>query len=102
MQRSRCLLFAARSESDINERFVWLSGYFEAKTGRVAILPVFAKDTATLKFTGKALLGRYPYAGFAEDVVDHEPTVWILKNSKEYVNIQHWLSRYFSGFEAGQ
>ena len=96
---SRCLLYAARSEDDSCDRFLWLSGYFEARTQRVAVLPVFARDTATVKFHGKGILGRYPYAGFADDVTDHEPTVWILKTPRVYVNIEYWLSPHFPGFD---
>lgn len=101
MRKSRCLLFAARSESDTSPYLAWQSGYFECLTGRVAVLPVFSRDTATLRFQGRDILSLYPYVGFAETLHDRQPTLWVMQSPTVHVNIEHWLSRHFLGFEDG-
>ncbi len=58
MERSRCLLYASTASARNSKWMPWELGFSDARTGKVAIVPVTPHEGAT--FTGVEYLGLYP------------------------------------------
>ncbi|MEW5814616.1 MAG: hypothetical protein AB1798_04355 [Spirochaetota bacterium] len=98
MKNCRCLFLVVLNEKSQSFLCPWKVGYFDCLKGKVAILPVFKKDTNTLVFKGRKFLSIYPYAGFGEIAFEARDTIWLLKDPKNYVDIEYWLGRSFIDF----
>jgi hypothetical protein len=92
MPHCDCLLIAAAAHATESTLISWLLGYYESLKKKVAVIPIFEKDINTIDFNGNGFLSMYPYIGVAKSVQDGKKTLWIMKNRKEYINIEHWMA----------
>ena len=58
---SRCLLFASSESSQESKWMPWETGYSDAKTWKVAIIPIRSGSKVEFDYNGQEYLGLYPY-----------------------------------------
>lgn len=92
MPHCDCLLIAAQAHDEVSSLISWLLGFYESLNKKVAVIPIFEKDINTIDFAGKGFLEMYPYIGVAKAVQDNRKTLWVMKNRKEYINIEYWMA----------
>lgn len=95
MKRCRGLLLVATAHQKLTHAEAWLAGYFDGLRAKVALLPILRRDTSDLHFHPPAELDRYPYVAYG-DVYDpfgesRTETLWVLKDTRTYVDLEHWL-----------
>jgi len=61
----------------------WELGYMDARTGRVAVAPIFNEDDGD--FNGREYLGLYPYLDLTND------SFYIHRTHIEWVNFKDWM-----------
>ena len=62
MDRSECLLYVSTQNSGESTWMPWELGYFDAKKGRVGILPISNERTSDfLEYHGREFLGLHYY-----------------------------------------
>lgn len=91
MNHSRCLLFATSERSHESKWMPWELGYMDAKTKRVAVLPL-AASPGSLRFAGQEYLGIYPYIDKATASGTNTPYLWVGHNEETYVRFDLWLA----------
>ena len=90
--RSQALIIAVPGPAKPDPETAWFIGQFDALSGgRIALLPVFAKDIATEHYSCPGLLSRYPYIGFARAMGEDRDNAWVMKSTGDYVNIEYWM-----------
>lgn len=90
MQQCRGLLYATSDNSRASVWMPWELGYFDARNGRCAILPLMAGKQYGEEYTGQEYLGLYPYVirAHTRGGID---TLWVQTSATNYVSIQNWL-----------
>jgi len=92
MKASKCLLYAASSNSSHSKWMPWETGYMDGFTGKVAIIPVVTSFQTTYK--GVEYLGSYPYVD-EEKMQDSSVTkLWVTsqEDRSQYVQFDYWIN----------
>jgi hypothetical protein len=90
--RCRCLLYVAPDESTLAPLSSWQLGYFDCLRGRAAVLPVLKKDTNRLGFSGRGVLGEYPFAAVARAMGEDHDSLWVMRDPKRHLDLEYWFS----------
>lgn len=80
MKNCRSLLFVTSENSSDSKWMPWELGYMDAKTDKVAILPVVSDSYTKQRFEGQEYLGIYPYIDKTESgalFVNGGPGHWV-------------------------
>lgn len=81
----RSLFFATSKNSSNSKWMPWELGYFDARRGKVAILPIAETKSNSDRFIGQEYLGLYPYvAGGGVDL-------WIHESETKFVKYKDWV-----------
>jgi len=91
MRASKCLLYAFSSNSPKSKWMPWETGYMDAFTEKVAIIPVVT--TIQNSFTGSEFLGSYPYVEEASLQNSTDDTLWVTDQADRqlYTRFDSWL-----------
>ncbi len=84
--RMNCCASLIYVTSESAEKSVWMPwelGYMDARTGRVAVAPIFNEDDGD--FNGREYLGLYPYLDLTND------SFYIHRTHIEWVNFKDWM-----------
>jgi hypothetical protein len=89
MEDSKCLLYASTENALDSKWMPWETGYFDAKKGKVAIVPI-AKQSASDNYNGQEYLGLYPYMSI---IGERSASAFLLihEDSQTWTLFQHWL-----------
>lgn len=87
MKSCRSLLFVTSENSSSSKWMPWELGFMDAKTDKVAILPVVSDTYSKQTFEGQEYLGIYPYID-----KDDGGKMFVNESSDCYVTLLGWLS----------
>jgi hypothetical protein len=91
MRASKCLLYATSSNSSNSKWMPWETGFMDAFTGKVAIIPIVTSFQYT--YAGNEYLGSYPYV--EEEVIQNssKSTLWVTDQADRllYTRFDLWL-----------
>lgn len=85
MDDSKCLLYAFTENTPDSKWMPWETGYSDARTGKVAIIPIHSGGKPAYPYKGQQYLGLYPYLIKAQD-----GNLWIVD---PWVAFATWLNR---------
>lgn len=89
MAQCRMLVYAHSPNSGLSTWMPWELGYFDGTTGKIAILPIVAKDEREYK--GNEYLGLYPYLDYVAPEGSTEPIFWVNRSFFVYADLDQWL-----------
>lgn len=89
MDHCCCLLYATSERAEMSKWMPWELGYFDGKTGRVAILPVVDQQASMYK--GQEYLGLYPYVDESAEKGGRRTILWVNESATKYVPFAEWL-----------
>lgn len=89
MANCEMLLYAHSLHSGTSTWMPWELGYFDGRRGKIAILPITARDQ--LEFKGNEYLGLYPYLDYVPAKGETEPKFWVSRSYYVYANLDLWL-----------
>jgi len=92
MEASKCLLYATSSNSSNSKWMPWETGYMDAFTGKVAIIPVVS--SVQYDYFGTEYLGSYPYVEEARIQNSSIITLWVRDQANQslYTRFNLWLN----------
>lgn len=91
MQRSKCLLFAASSNSGESKWMPWELGYSDGLHGKVAVLPITDDETDLETYIAdQQYLGLYPYVTINGNSLG-QAQLWVSDAIDTFVSLNDWL-----------
>lgn len=92
MKKCGCLFYAVTQNSHESTWMPWELGYSDALHGKVAIVPITPRPTATDSYTNSEYLGLYPYA--TSNAYARRPgrDIWIREAENIYTPLPSWLA----------
>lgn len=87
MKNCKSLLFVTSENSSSSKWMPWELGFMDAKTDKVAILPVVSDSYTKQTFEGQEYLGIYPFID-----KDTEGKIFVNETPDCYVSLTQWLS----------
>ncbi len=93
MEHCACLLYVHSENAELSKWMPWELGYFDAKKGRVGILPISFKPTTDFPaYHGREYLGLYCYVDKCPPKGSSTPTLWVNKSPYTYINLRAWVN----------
>lgn len=89
MDNSRSLLFATTRSSSDSKWMPWELGYIDAKTSRVAILPIM--DQSTNGYYGQEYLGMYPHVTRMQSQTGND-LLYVVHDPLHYQELCNWTA----------
>lgn len=87
MDDSKCLLYASTENTPESKWMPWETGYFDARTDKVAIIPILNGSKVGYDYKGQEYLGLYPYMTAGSNGL-----LYIVEDSG-WVAFDTWLKR---------
>jgi hypothetical protein len=91
MAQCKMLVYAHSTNSGTSTWMPWELGFFDGRSGKIAILPIAADDQ--LEFKGNEYLGLYPYLDYVAAQGEIARTFWINRSYFVYANLGLWLRK---------
>lgn len=89
MDTSKSLFYVTTQNAESSRWMPWECGYFDGKKGKAAIVPVVASSSGNY-YQGQEYLGLYPFIVQEPDSRGKE-TLWVHKNSSDYMSYDVWI-----------
>lgn len=91
MNQCGMLIYAHSVNSAASTWMPWELGYFDGKTGKVAILPIVAGYEN--EYGANEYLGLYPYLDYIAPKNSEEPILWVNRSFNVYADLEAWLRK---------
>jgi hypothetical protein len=91
MAQCKMLVYAHSTNSGTSTWMPWELGFFDGRSGKIAILPITADDQ--LEFKGNEYLGLYPYLDYVAAQGETARTFWVNRSYYIYANLSLWLRK---------
>ena len=91
MEDCKCLFFASTENTTTSKWMPWETGYFDAKKGKVAIVPIRDYTGWGDTYEGQEYLGLYPYISINQLQGSTAPVLFVNEDADTYVRFDSWL-----------
>ncbi|MGN6065368.1 TIR domain-containing protein [Brevundimonas diminuta] len=91
MNQCGMLVYAHSLNSAASTWMPWELGYFDGKTGKVAILPIV--PGYELEYGANEYLGLYPYLDYFPTKTSDEEILWVNRSFNVYADLESWLRK---------
>lgn len=86
MKQCRALLYVVSENSSTSKWMPWELGFMDARTDKVAVVPVLDDTTSGSQYKGQEYLGIYPY-------IDKDPKgLFVNEDVNTYVSLKGWMT----------